>query len=209
MISPQVIALFMIGLLLLFFSVHIYMDIQMICSKRKSKIIRSPFTVPLYAEILAALSSIIFWIAFLASPFFLCSGFKTAFAPVQLQCFYENLCQSAGLLFMLAGVLLASWGRVSRGVIAPSGPMPEDYELSTRGAYAIIRHPLYASYFLFFIGLPLVLLNILLVVCIVGIPGYYTVAKMEEKMLIDRFGDEYREYQKRVGMFIPKILTIR
>jgi protein-S-isoprenylcysteine O-methyltransferase Ste14 len=27
----------------------------------------------------------------------------------------------------------------------------------------------------------------------------------EEKMLIDRFGDEYREYMKRTPRFIPKL----
>ena len=105
---------------------------------------------------------------------------------------------------MLAGVLLANWGRVSRGVSAPSGPMPENYNLSTRGAYSVIRHPQYVSYSLFFIGLPLVLLNILLLVCVVGIYGYYILAAVEERILIDRFGQEYREYQKRVGMVIPK-----
>jgi len=28
---------------------------------------------------------------------------------------------------------------------------------------------------------------------------------MEEKMLIDKFGDEYREYMKRTPQFIPKL----
>jgi protein-S-isoprenylcysteine O-methyltransferase Ste14 len=33
----------------------------------------------------------------------------------------------------------------------------------------------------------------------------YTRIGKEEAMLIDRFGDEYREYMKRIPRFIPKL----
>jgi protein-S-isoprenylcysteine O-methyltransferase Ste14 len=39
----------------------------------------------------------------------------------------------------------------------------------------------------------------------VAIPGYYMVSRREEQLLIKQFGEEYREYMKKVGGFIPKI----
>ena len=34
---------------------------------------------------------------------------------------------------------------------------------------------------------------------------FYFNARQEEKYLIDKFGDEYTEYQTRIGMFLPRI----
>jgi protein-S-isoprenylcysteine O-methyltransferase Ste14 len=39
----------------------------------------------------------------------------------------------------------------------------------------------------------------------VGIPGYYGIARAEEKILIQKFGEQYVTYQKEVGMFLPKV----
>jgi protein-S-isoprenylcysteine O-methyltransferase Ste14 len=109
-----------------------------------------------------------------------------------------------GLLLMFMAVVLADWGRISRGVIAPSKEMPQEYSLSTEGAYGMVRHPLYLSYDLFFVGLPLALLNPWLCILLPGIYGYYRVAEVEEEMLVSRFGDLYQTYQQQVGMFIPR-----
>jgi protein-S-isoprenylcysteine O-methyltransferase Ste14 len=35
--------------------------------------------------------------------------------------------------------------------------------------------------------------------------GIYPTAKAEEEMLIERFGEEYIEYQRKVGMFFPRL----
>jgi protein-S-isoprenylcysteine O-methyltransferase Ste14 len=37
------------------------------------------------------------------------------------------------------------------------------------------------------------------------IVGMYPTAKTEEKVLIERFGEEYIEYQRKVGMFFPRL----
>lgn len=195
--------------LLLFFSVHLYMDIRMFRLKRSKprKMSASDrFAIPLWAKILGFVPSLIIWITFFTSPVLLYSGYyESVFAPVLFRWSYENILQGAGLILVLAGVLLADWGRVSRGVLAPSASMPEGYKLSTRGAYGLVRHPMYVSYSLFFVGFPLILLNSLLFLSILGIVGYYGIAKEEERILVKRFGEEYKTYQKRVGMFIPRV----
>ncbi len=209
MLDPIKVAVVLLGYLILFFSVHGYMDVRMLRSRRSRnlKIVKNEFVIPLQAKILAFLPSIIFWITFFASPFLLYFRvYEDMVAPVLLRWTHENALQVAGLFLLLVSVLLADWGRVSRGVVAPSGPMPEGYKITVHGAYGIVRHPMYVSYSLFFVGLPLALLNVLLLVCIVGIPGYYMIAREEERILIKRFGEEYRNYQKRVGMFLPKVV---
>jgi protein-S-isoprenylcysteine O-methyltransferase Ste14 len=38
-----------------------------------------------------------------------------------------------------------------------------------------------------------------------AIPGYLLNVDTEEKMLVERFGDEYMSYQPRTGRFFPLI----
>jgi protein-S-isoprenylcysteine O-methyltransferase Ste14 len=206
MIDHGILAGVLTVLMVLFFSVHAYMDMRMVRSRRHIYSNNSEFPIPEWAKILAFPPSLVFWAVFLASPLFFYKGwYYQLCAPILFRNPQEGVIQATGLFVMLGGVLLADWGRVSRGVIAPSGPMPEPYTLATHGAYGVMRHPLYMSYCLFFVGLPLAFLNVVLLALVVGIPGYYGIARAEEKILIQKFGEEYRTYQKEVGMFLPKI----
>ena len=75
------------------------------------------------------------------------------------------------------------------------------------GLYGYIRHPLYFSVFLFGIGVmfkdpqqvQLILGGIILI-------AIYFTARIEEKEMIDKFGDEYRKYIKETRMFIPYVI---
>lgn len=206
MIDHGVMAGVLTVLMVLFFSVHAFMDIGMVRSRKHTYSNNSEFPIPGWAKILAFPPSLGFWAGFLASPLFFYKGwYYQLCAPILFRSPHEEMIQVLGLLVMLGGVLLADWGRISRGVIAPSGPMPETYRLATHGAYGVMRHPLYMSYCLFFVGLPLALLNVVLLALIVGIPGYYGIAKAEEKILIQKFEEQYLTYQKEVGMFLPKV----
>ncbi|MHA1942700.1 MAG: methyltransferase family protein, partial [Candidatus Hodarchaeales archaeon] len=77
--------------------------------------------------------------------------------------------------------------------------------LETGGMYRYIRHPLYASYCFYFISFLFILQNLLLIFLLLGIPGYYYISIYEEEILIQQFGQEYRDYQKKVKRFIPFI----
>ena len=79
-------------------------------------------------------------------------------------------------------------------------------QLVVRGPYQYIRHPLYSFGVLFFIGLMLMAANALivffgataLVMLILRTP-------IEEKMLMEKFGDAYREYMTRTPRFVPHL----
>ena len=166
---------------------------------------RDEFIIPVWAKILAFTPSFAFWSLFFVSPFLFYYRAYEWLSFALWRSPHETVIQGIGLVMILAAIVLADWGRVSRGVIAPSADMPETYRMSTKGAYSIVRHPMYVSYTLFFVGIPLALLNSLLFGCVPGILGYYRIAQEEERVLINRFGEEYIQYKKRVGMFVPKI----
>ena len=71
-----------------------------------------------------------------------------------------------------------------------------------RGAYKIVRHPLYtAGILLLFTNMKMTLLDLISVLLVTG---YLIIgAFIEERRLLSVFGDEYRKYQEQVPMFIP------
>jgi protein-S-isoprenylcysteine O-methyltransferase Ste14 len=81
----------------------------------------------------------------------------------------------------------------------------EGHQLVTEGPYRCIRHPLYTSGFIFFLAMSLAMGSwlLLLAISIVAISLLKRTPK-EEAQLIERFGDQYREYIKRTGRFIPR-----
>jgi protein-S-isoprenylcysteine O-methyltransferase Ste14 len=203
MLDPVLMAGILTGELILYISVHLYMDIAMFRSSYQKSPSSEKVILSTSTMILAFLPSVGFWCIFLLSPWLVLSGLYLRVAVVPESVGLSTALQATGLFLLFLAVMLADWGRISRGVIAPSREMPEDYSLSTQGAYGVVRHPLYLSYDLFFVGLPLVLLNPWLLILLPGIYGYYRVAAREEEMLISRFGEQYLTYQQEVGMFIP------
>ena len=78
--------------------------------------------------------------------------------------------------------------------------------LVTHGPYRWIRHPLYSFGFLAIAGLALTLANLvlfLLLALVVGwLPGR---VRQEEANLAGSYGQQYRDYQRTTGRFLPRI----
>jgi protein-S-isoprenylcysteine O-methyltransferase Ste14 len=106
------------------------------------------------------------------------------------------------------GILLVSWGYWVLGKNwAPSvSGVRSDTVLVTSGVYGFVRHPIYLGAFIFLAALALVATNLLILLPTLALLALlYTSIDEEEAMLIDRFGDEYREYMKRTPRFIPTL----
>ena len=106
----------------------------------------------------------------------------------------------------VVGILFVSWGYRALGKNwAPSvSGVRKDTVLVTNGLYACVRHPIYLGAFIFLVALSLVAANlIILLPTLALLTLLYTSIEEEEVMLIDRFGDEYREYMKRTPRLIP------
>jgi len=75
-----------------------------------------------------------------------------------------------------------------------------------KGVFSIVRHPIYLSEILLYLGL--LILNSSLaaaVVWIIGIGFLHYISKYEESLLLARFGKEYEQYMKEVPMWIPRL----
>ncbi len=77
-------------------------------------------------------------------------------------------------------------------------------KLLTEGIYGRVRHPRYVAILLGMIAVALFCNYLgLYVVVALTVPGLYAIAVLEEHELLDRFGDRYRDYMRRVPRFIP------
>jgi protein-S-isoprenylcysteine O-methyltransferase Ste14 len=77
--------------------------------------------------------------------------------------------------------------------------------LVTAGIYKYIRHPQYTGIYLAIFGQLIHWPTIpTLVLFPVIVAAYYVLARKEERVMIEKFGNEYRVYAKKVPMFFPK-----
>ena len=69
--------------------------------------------------------------------------------------------------------------------------------------YRFVRHPLYAGFFIAFWATPVMTVGHLLLAA--GMSIYMLIAiRLEERDLIDVFGEAYAGYRRRVGMLVPR-----
>lgn len=81
----------------------------------------------------------------------------------------------------------------------------ENHKLITKGPYQVIRHPIYAGTLFLLLGYSLSYTSIIssIMILLVLIPLGRGRMALEENLLIQTFGDEYREYMKRTKRLIP------
>jgi len=107
-----------------------------------------------------------------------------------------------GMAFVLAGRLaLGKYYFVSTGLGAQ---LFAGHQLVTGGPYAIVRHPMYCGLILASFGSLLIFSTwtTLLFVCFA--PLIMTRAFREEKVPAAEFGEQWRDYCRRVPMFVPR-----
>ncbi|NIM49666.1 MAG: hypothetical protein GTO22_10510 [Gemmatimonadales bacterium] len=79
--------------------------------------------------------------------------------------------------------------------------------LCTDGAFKYVRHPLYAAFLsVFNFGLAIYLNSYVFVLWAVILhPVWHYAIRYEERLMIEIFGNQYVEYQKKTGRFLPKL----
>lgn len=82
-----------------------------------------------------------------------------------------------------------------------------EHKLVTQGVYNLVRHPMYSAFWLWAIAQGLLLPN--WIAGPAGLIGFGTLFFLrvgrEEQLMIDTFGDEYRNYIKGTARVLPKI----
>ena len=81
----------------------------------------------------------------------------------------------------------------------------ERHTLVTTGVYALVRHPMYAAFWLMALGQALLLPN--WIAGPAGLVGFGVLffgrVAREEAMMITAFGDQYRAYMRRTARVVP------
>jgi len=89
---------------------------------------------------------------------------------------------------------------------SPTSATRKQHTLVTSGPYRWVRHPLYTVGSSLFIAFGMMADNWF--IAALGVLAFIAMASRtpkEEANLIEKFGDEYREYMKHTGRYLPKL----
>ncbi len=90
---------------------------------------------------------------------------------------------------------------------SPSLQLRKGHELVTGGVYRSVRHPMYASMWLWGVAQALLLQNWIAgwASLVMFLPLYLLRVPREERMMLDEFGEGYRAYINRTGRVTPRL----
>jgi protein-S-isoprenylcysteine O-methyltransferase Ste14 len=113
-----------------------------------------------------------------------------------------------GTALLAFGLAFSVWARVHIGRNwSATVTVKQDHELIRSGPYALVRHPIYTGLLLAFIGTAIVrgewrgVLALLIVFA-----ALWRKLRLEERWMIETFGEEYRRYRERTAALIPYVL---
>ncbi len=103
----------------------------------------------------------------------------------------------------IACFVFSGW-LMQRGLKIVFGEYREEPIMITGDIFGWMRHPVYFSAILVYIGVLLLVLSPLGAIVFVGVLSlYYWLSKEEEERLLNIFGEEYKVYQQEVPMWLP------
>lgn len=123
--------------------------------------------------------------------------------------FYDQteiiLPREIGEVLLVCGFLIFAYVLfyLRRGFFGETEPKLD--HLITEGPYKFCRHPQYLSFIIMVLGIDLMLRSVIgfVFTLIVSIPSSVYRAKIEDKLLQDKFGEEWENYAEEVGFFLP------
>lgn len=153
----------------------------------------------------------LFWIGIWVSPQprFLVPVFQNLSIQVPLVSFSIPLIQ---LLIFVPFFVLGAWIGIegTKGTSMKVAETHRSKKVVTTGVYSIIRHPQYVGGLLAHVGISFLLsawyslLSTPLMIVVV-----YLISRKEEVELVKEFGEDYKSYQKRVPMLMPRVRSGR
>lgn len=117
------------------------------------------------------------------------------------------------IILLAAGLMYGIWSVIVQNTIGQGGPVeignieisPKTKKLVVSGPYKYSRNPMLFGTLLMYLAFALFINSITSVVLVGAIFTFMltVVVKMEEKRLLNDFGNQYEEYRKTVSIFIP------
>ncbi|HEY3175565.1 MAG TPA: isoprenylcysteine carboxylmethyltransferase family protein [Candidatus Polarisedimenticolia bacterium] len=112
----------------------------------------------------------------------------------------------AGAAMAVGGISFSCWAKMTLGAqFASRVALHEAHLLVMTGPYLITRHPIYTGVLLLLWGVVLALNSVaaLLIWGMLFTSLMYLHTVAEEELLLERYGDLYRTYQRRVPRLLP------
>jgi protein-S-isoprenylcysteine O-methyltransferase Ste14 len=116
----------------------------------------------------------------------------------------------SGIACMTLCIPLSKWVYRTLGVhFSTKLQLLTDHRLVESGPYRFVRHPMYSTFILCAIGAGLASadLSVLVTGAATATAMVFRIKK-EERMLVQRFGEEYREYRRRTWALVPRFGTL-
>lgn len=112
-----------------------------------------------------------------------------------------------GFAFAFIGMAITIWARAVLGQFWSDRVIVQtDHQLIRTGPYAYMRHPIYSGVLLGVLGTALVLGEWRgLMAFALLLTNYAIKAKREERILADRFPDQFQEHMTRAGFLLPRL----
>jgi protein-S-isoprenylcysteine O-methyltransferase len=111
-----------------------------------------------------------------------------------------------GIVLIWAGILFRFWSIQTLGIFFSTRLIiQEHHELITKGPYKYLRNPSYTGALITFIGFGLGIGNWLSTAALLctALITYAWRIRVEERMLLERFGRTFEDYKKRTWALIP------
>ncbi len=131
--------------------------------------------------------------------------------PVSISASAVIVLKAGGLILFLAGLSVTFWARRTLGAMwgvstSRQVKLLPDHRLIQSGPYAWVRHPMYLGWWFSALGLLMIYQTwIVLVIFIMSLAVFYRRARLEENVLAEKFGDEWKSYVVRSKCLIPFI----
>jgi protein-S-isoprenylcysteine O-methyltransferase len=116
-----------------------------------------------------------------------------------------------GIFLVILGETIRKTGMITAKVAfthAIQEGKRDEHKLVTDGIYSCVRHPGYLGWFIWTIGMQVLIANpicTVLFTCISWYFFYYRI-RYEEISLVEFFGEDYRQYRKKVPSGLPCII---
>ena len=116
-----------------------------------------------------------------------------------------------GLAVLVASTVFTLWARFSLGTMWSVAPKVKgDHQLRTRGPYAVTRHPIYTGVLGMLLGATLLSgIGQWIVLFPVGLVLFEVKIRMEERLMVATFPDEYPRYRRRTPQLVPGLYVLR
>lgn len=113
---------------------------------------------------------------------------------------------AAGVALSCAGLALMGWSYLVFRSWRWRAEIDPGHRLMDDGPFKMVRHPIYLSFALFYVGSVFLLPYwIFLLHAAASFIAYDYRARTEEGVLLEAFGDDYRRYRDRTSRFLPGV----